>query len=174
MAFHSLVALRHISHYPEHSVKIISKPALSSMPNHAIEGNNAHEDDVKLGSNRSFGVVFASVFAILGSLPLLHGEIRFHLWALILSILFLAITLAKPDILQPLNILWFRFGLLLAKIVNPIVMGLLFFCVVTPMAIMLRCLGKDPMKRKLDKTTTSYWQLRTPAGPEKNSMPRQF
>ena len=79
-----------------------------------------------------------------------------------------------PKILSPLNRLWFRFGLLLHHIVNPVVMALLFFTTVTPMALIMRLLGKDPLRRKFDPEADSYWIPRQPAGPAPETMKNQF
>ena len=140
------------------------------------ESLNAH-DDVKVGSARSFGLVFATVFIIIALLPLLslsgrQGSLR--LWALIVAAFFAVAALTMPRLLEPLNKLWFRFGLLLHKIVNPLVMGLLFFVTVTPIGLLMRSLGKTPLKLGFDKSAKSYWIPRTPPGPEPESMKRQF
>lgn len=144
------------------------------MTNRVMQEHGLDKDPEGPGSERSFGIVFTVVFAILGSLPLLHGEIRFHYWLLGISAGFLVVTFTYPKLLAPLNLVWFKFGMLLAKIMNPLIMGLLFFIVVTPMALMLKLFGKDPMRRKLDPKASSYWVVRDPAGPDEGSMSRQF
>lgn len=137
----------------------------------------AQRDDVKVGSERSFGLVFAVVFIIVALLPLLtmsdqEGALRF--WALIVAAFFAVTALTMPRILAPLNKLWFRFGQLLHHIVNPLIMGLLFFLTVTPIGLLMRALGKTPLKLSFDKNTDSYWIIRTPHGPAAESMKRQF
>jgi len=125
------------------------------------------------GSDRGFGLVFAAVCAIVGLLPLWHGgEVR--IWWLGAAGAFLAAALAAPAILHPLNRLWFRFGLLLNKIVSPLVMGLIFFVVVTPAALAMRMRGRDPLRLKFDRGAGSYWIKREPPGPSPDSMRNQF
>lgn len=131
------------------------------------------DDDVRAGSERAFGIVFAVVFTIIGLWPLLDGG-PFRLWALAIGGLFLAAGLITPGILKPLNRAWFLFGLVLHKIVNPLVMGLLFFLTVTPIALMMRIVGKDPLQRKFDKDAKSYWIKRDPPGPAPDTMRQQF
>ncbi len=127
---------------------------------------------VTLGSDRNFGLVFAGVFGFLGFLPLLrHGEPRY--WALAAAAVFLVLSLAAPSRLAPLNRLWFRLGAAMHSVVSPVIMGLLFYCAVTPMGVFLRLLGKDLLRlRRSD--ADSYWIPREPAGPEPDSMNRQF
>ncbi|MEK9754766.1 MAG: SxtJ family membrane protein [Rhodospirillaceae bacterium] len=133
----------------------------------------ADQDDVKVGSERAFGLVFAVFFGLIGLLPLWSGG-DYRLWALIVAAAFLAAALAVPKVLKPLNILWFRFGLLLHKIVTPLIMGMLFFVTVTPIALFFRLAGKDPLNRRFDPGKTSYWTLREPGDPAPESMRRQF
>lgn len=139
---------------------------------------STHEDfkaksEVKQGSDKSFGYVFAGFFAIVGLLPLFKGgDVR--LWALFLASLFLAIALIYPQLLKPLNRVWFLFGLLLHKIVSPLIMGLLFFLTVTPIALLMRLAGKDPLRLKRDPKVTSYWIVRDPPGPPAGGMTHQF
>lgn len=140
----------------------------SSSPEH-----QTHAEEVQPGSNRAFGLVFAAVFAVIAVLPLFKGG-EPHLWALVVSALFLAAALTMPDVLRPLNRAWFKIGLGLHAIVNPIVMGLLFFAVLTPIGLLMRATGKDPLHRRFDKETDSYWIRRTPPGPAPESMKNQF
>jgi hypothetical protein len=112
-------------------------------------------DEVKIGSNRSFGIVFFIVFLIIAIYPFLNqGELR--LWSLIVSIIFLILGLLNSKLLLPLNKIWFKFGILLGKIVSPLVMGIIFFFVVTPIGILMRILKKDLLNLKFNKKTT-YW-----------------
>lgn len=127
----------------------------------------------KAGSERSFGIVFACVFALLGLVPWVLGH-GLRLWALIVAVLFLAAAFLAPRLLAPLNRLWFKFGLLLHHIVNPIVMALIFFGAVLPTALMVRLFGKDLLRLKRDDAAQSYWIERDPPGPEPQSMTRQF
>ncbi len=123
----------------------------------------------KLGSNRSFGVVFFVVFLIISLWPLLNsGEIR--IWSLILSIFFLILGLINSKILTPLNKLWFKFGIFLGNIISPIIMGLIYFIVVTPIALLLKIFGKDVIGLKRNKSNT-YWKTKEKYN---SSMKNQF
>ena len=127
-------------------------------------------DEIKLGSNRSFGIVFFIVFVLVATYPLLNqGEVR--IWSLIISFLFLFLGLLNSKILTPLNKLWFRFGLFLGKIISPIIMGVIFFLVVTPIGMLMRLFGKDVLNLKLNKKKSSYWIEKV--GP-KSKMKNQF
>jgi uncharacterized membrane protein YfhO len=124
---------------------------------------------IKVGSNRSFGFVFSIVFLLIALWPLLNNsEIR--IWSLILSAIFLILGFLNSIILNPLNILWFKFGLLLGKIISPLVMGLIFFCVVTPIGILMKIFMKDLLKLKYNNKN-SYWVDKN--GP-KSKMSDQF
>jgi hypothetical protein len=139
---------------------------------------NTHEEltrkhDVRGSSDRAFGLVFAVFFAFVGLAPLWkHHPLR--PWALALSGLFLAIGILQPAWLHPLNLAWIKLGLLLGRIVNPIVMGLLFFVVVAPTALIFRWLGKDQLRLSLDARADSYWIDRRPPGPSPETMSNQF
>ena len=136
-----------------------------------------HEDfsrthDVKSSSNRSFGWVFAIVFAVLGVWPVLwSGAARW--WAIIVAGVFLVLTLAAPGLLGPLNKLWLRFGLLLNRIVSPLALGIMFYVVVTPMGWLMRLVGKDSMRNR-ERGGGSYWITRDPPGPKPDSLNNQF
>lgn len=131
------------------------------------------EHDVKRSSERSFGIVFAVVFAIVGLLPLLsRGE--FRIWALGLAAVFLGLAFLWQAPLRPLNRLWMRFGLLLHAIVSPVIMGLLFYGTVAPIGLLMRLAGKDPLRLKRDPQASSYWIQRTPPGPAPETMSNQF
>ena len=137
-----------------------------------------HEDltrktKVPIGSDRSFGLVFAALFALVGAGPLIHGN-DMRPWALGAAIGFLAVALLVPRALRPLNLLWFRFGLALHHVVTPVVMGLLFFLTVTPVGLLMRLSGKDPLRLKRDPAAASYWIHRQPPGPTPESMRHQF
>ena len=124
---------------------------------------------IKTSSNRSFGIVFFIFFLIISLYPLLNGtEIR--LWALIVSIVFLILGLVNSIILTPLNKIWFKFGILLGKIISPVVMAIVFFIVVTPISLIMKLLGKDILNIKKNKKK-SYWIEKS--GP-KSKMKNQF
>ena len=125
--------------------------------------------DIKIGSNRSFGLVFFVVFLLISIYPFLKdGNIR--IWSLIISFIFLVLGLLNSNLLSPLNKLWFKFGLFLGKIISPIVMGIIFFLVVTPIAVLMRLLKKDLLNLKFKENNT-YWIDKT--GP-KSKMKNQF
>lgn len=130
-------------------------------------------DDVKLPSERSFAHVFAVVFAIIGLIPLLHGG-SVRPWSLGVAALFLVLGYAAPTLLRPLNKLWFKFGLLLHAIINPLVLGAMFFLAVTPMALVMRLAGKKLLNMQYDPSAKSYWIERQPPGPSPQSVRRQF
>ena len=119
-------------------------------------------------SNRSFGLVFFIVFLIVALWPLKSGE-DLRLWSLTLSIIFLILGIFNSKLLTPLNKLWMKFGMFLGLIVTPIVMGIVFFLVVTPMGLFMRIMGKDLLRLKSKKNT--YWIDRNNI---KSSMKKQF
>ena len=131
------------------------------------------DESVQLSSNRSFGFVFVAVFLIVGLLPLISGG-RVRVWSLAVAGVILLLALLAADLLAPLNRLWMRFGMLLHRIVSPLVLGIMFFVVVTPMGIVMRWLGKDPLRLKRDPASASYWVPRTPPGPARDSFDNQF
>ena len=125
--------------------------------------------DIKISSNKSFGIVFAVVFSLIALWPLLKGnEIR--LWSLIISIIFLTLGLSNSKILTPLNKLWFKLGILLGNFIAPIIMGIIFFFVVTPTGIIMKLLRKDLIKLKKNNDE-SYWIEKKDI---KSSMKNQF
>ncbi len=125
--------------------------------------------DIKIGSNKSFGIVFAIVFSLIALWPLLKGnEIR--LWSLIISLIFLILGFMNSKILTPLNKLWFKLGIFLGNFIAPIVMGIIFFFVVTPTGIIMKLLGKDLIKLKKNNDE-SYWIEKKDI---KSSMKNQF
>ena len=126
-------------------------------------------DKIKISSNRSFGIVFFVLFFIIAIFPLLNdGNIR--IWSAVLSIVFLILGLMNSSILYPLNKIWFKFGILLGKIVSPIVLGVIFFFVVTPIGILMKILGKDLLNLK-NNNEKSYWIKRSEI---KSKMKDQF
>ena len=126
-------------------------------------------DDIKISSNRSFGIVFFIVFLLIALYPLLKGN-DLRVWSLIISFVFLILGLINSKILTPLNRLWFKFGLLLGKFISPLIMGIIFFLVVTPIGIIMRLLKKDLLNLKYNKKET-YWIDKS--GP-KSKMKNQF
>ena len=126
-------------------------------------------DDIKIGSNRSFGIVFFLVFFLIATYPLINGnEIR--LWSLVVSIIFLLLGLINSKILNPFNKLWFKFGIFLGKIISPLIMAIIFFLVVTPIGLLMRLLNKDLLNLKFNNNS-SYWIEKTEP---KSKMKNQF
>lgn len=124
-------------------------------------------------SDRSFCVVFAGAFLLLALWPLrTTGPVRW--WALIVAGLFAVLAVSRPDVVHPLNRVWLRLGLLIGKVVNPVVMTVVFFAVFTPMGLIRRLLGKDALGLSYAPSLPTYWHERNPPGPEPESMPRQF
>ena len=126
-------------------------------------------DDIKISSNRSFGIVFFIVFLIIALYPLSYSE-EIRVWSLIISIIFLILGLLNSKILTPLNKLWYKFGIFLGKLVSPLIMGIIFFLVVTPIGLIMRLFGKDVLNLKYNNNK-SYWIEKN--GP-KSKMKNQF
>ena len=126
-------------------------------------------DEIKISSNRSFGIVFFVVFLLIALYPILKDN-DLRIWSLVISFIFLILGLINSKILTPLNRLWFKFGLLLGKFISPLIMGIIFFVVVTPIGIIMRLLKKDLLNLKYNKKET-YWINKS--GP-KSKMKNQF
>jgi len=124
---------------------------------------------IKIGSNRSFGVVFSIVFLIIALFPLLN-ENSIRIWSVILSLIFFILGLLNSNILSPLNRIWFMFGIILGGIVSPIIMGLVFFLVVTPTSLILKLFKKDILNLKKNDSKT-YWIMKLD---KKSKMKNQF
>lgn len=137
-----------------------------------------HEDftaktAVETSSDRSFGIVFAVVFALVGLYPLLGGEPP-RWWAMAAAAGFAGIAVVAPRVLAPLNRVWTRVGVVLHAIVSPVVLGAMFYLVVTPIGLLWRVLGKDPLRLRFEPRAASYWIERRPPGPEPESFTNQF
>ena len=124
---------------------------------------------IKKNSNKNFGIVFFVFFILIGFWPLLSDQ-SYRLWAIIISFIFLILGLINSKFLTPLNILWFKFGLFLGKIVSPIVMGIIFFVVVTPIGVLMRMMNKDLLNLKFNNNKT-YWIKKNEL---KSKMKNQF
>ena len=140
--------------------------------------HNLHEDlsraePEKVGSDRSFGIVFAVVFSIVGAWPLLHGA-SVRPWWLGAALVFAGLAFIRPGTLAPLNRLWMRFGRLLHAVMSPIILGLLFYAVVTPTGLLMRVTGRRPLGLLRKPADATYWILRDPPGPPPESMKNQF
>ena len=126
-------------------------------------------DDIKISSNRSFGIVFFVVFLLIALYPLINNH-ELRLWSLVVSLIFLILGLLNSKILAPLNKLWFKFGIFIGKIIAPLIMGIIFFLVVTPIGFLMRLFGQDVLNLKYNKNK-SYWIEKN--GP-KSKMKNQF
>ncbi len=128
---------------------------------------------IQIGSERSFGLVFAIVFAIIGLWPLTRGAFP-HLWAFATMAACLILGQFWPSVLRPLNVAWFRLGLLLGAVVSPVVMALLYVTTFIPMATALRSAGRDLLGLKREPDRASYWIVRNGSGCDRGTMYRQF
>ena len=127
------------------------------------------DNNIKIGSNRSFGIVFFAVFILIGFYPLLNDG-NLNIISILIGIIFLILGILNSRFLTPLNKIWFKFGIFLGQIISPIVMGIIFFLVVTPIAFIMRVLGKDVLKLKKN-TDNSYWIKKNDL---KSKMKNQF
>ena len=123
----------------------------------------------KVGSNKSFGIIFFIVFFLIGVWPIFNNG-NFRYWAIIISLIFLILGLINSKILSPLNKAWFQFGVLLGKVISPIILGIIFFLVVTPIGILMRMLNKDLLNLRFN-SNKSYWIEKTN---QKSKMKNQF
>ena len=126
-------------------------------------------NDIKIPSNRNFGVVFFIVFFLISLYPLLNNE-TIRPWALAISLIFLLLGILNSTILTPLNKLWFKFGLFLGKIISPLIMGIIFFIVVTPIGLLMKLFGKDLLSLKFSDKKTYWIEKNEP----KSKMKNQF
>ena len=140
--------------------------------------NVEREEDIKGGSNRSFGLIVGGIFGAIGLIRLyLHwGESLgiFTTVCLVLGAVLVGLGLIAPSTLTVPNRLWMKLGLLMARIINPLVLGLVYLVVITPFGLARRIFGKDPMGRTMNDDTASYWIDRTPPGPKPETMTDQF
>ena len=151
---------------------------MNSRKPESTTGQSTHEsfsreEKIVTGSDRSFGLVMAAALAAVSLLNAWHLG-RIWPWSGTLAALFLVAALVRPALLHPLNVVWLKFGLLLSKIVNPIVMALLFFGTVMPTGIIMRLTGKDLLRLKRQPGIDSYWIVRSPPGPAPETMRDQF
>ena len=124
-------------------------------------------------SDRSFGLLFAAVCGVIAAFAVWEGR-RSALWWLIAASVFYLVALVAAPLLGPLNRAWRWLSLQLVKIVNPILMGVVFFAVLTPIAIVMRCSGRDPLRLRFEPATPSYWLNRTSSSRRQTSMTNQF
>jgi hypothetical protein len=131
------------------------------------------DDDIRLPSNRAFGFGGAIVFLTLGLLPLAWGS-GVRVWGLDAAAVFVLTAFAMPRLLAPLNRAWMRLGLLMHRVVNPVVLGVIFYLAVLPTGLVLRLLRRSTLRNPYDANAASYWIPRTPPGPTPKSLERQF
>ena len=133
----------------------------------------AREEVVKVSSERSFGLIFAGFFALLGALSLYSGAERWHYWFPLAGV-FAVLAYAAPRLLAPLNRLWAKVGLLLHMVISPVILGILFYVCVTPIGVLMRMSGRDPLRRKFEPAAKTYWITREPPGPAPETFNNQF
>jgi hypothetical protein len=131
------------------------------------------DEKIVTGSDRSFGLVMTVALAAVTALNAWHSG-KLWPWTGGLAALFVAAALLRPSVLHPLNLVWLRFGLLLHKVVNPVVMALLFYGTVLPTGLIMRLMGKDLLRLKRQPDADSYWIVRRPPGPSPETMRDQF
>jgi saxitoxin biosynthesis operon SxtJ-like protein len=139
----------------------------------AFEAHKQDEQAGDGGSDRNFGLLFCGAFIVIGLWPLWHHH-SIRWWALGLGLVFGVVGLAAPAVLAPLKRAWMKFGSLLGKVVSPIVMAVLLYIVVTPVGLLQRLFGRDPLLLARDPEAKTYWQFRNPPGPAPDSMTDQF
>jgi hypothetical protein len=139
----------------------------------AAHENFHHEEELRVSSDRSFGFVFSVVFAVIGLIPLLGGKPP-RIWALGVSGFFLLVSVTVPSMLHGANVVWMKFALLLSKVTNPIITGLMFCLLFAPIAFFFRLTGKDLLRLKRNPAASTYWITRLPPGPAPGTMRNQF
>jgi predicted membrane metal-binding protein len=135
--------------------------------------NRSAAAPVKTASDRSFGLVFTAFFGLVAFWPVLHGQLP-RVWPLIPAALFALAATLRPGWLAPLNRQWTRLGLVLHKIVNPVVLALIYILTIIPIGLLFKMMGKDPLRLRRERGLASYWIERRPPGPAAESLPRQF
>ena len=135
--------------------------------------NTERSETIEGSSDRVFGLVFAGAFSVLALWPMVHGG-AIRLWAILLAAVFLVLALAVPRALSRLNRLWMRLGLLMGRVVSPVAIGIVYYLTVVPTGLIMRALGKNPMRLGFDRELPSYWIKREPPGPDPKSMSDQF
>lgn len=138
-----------------------------------MESSPLQQTSLVLPSNRSFGLLFAVVFALVAVWPLFFGG-AVRNWAGALSAAFAATALLTPNVLAPLNKGWMRFGALVHRIMSPVLLAIMFFVVLTPFAVVMRATGRRPLALLRDKSADTYWVHREPPGPDPESIRNQF
>ena len=135
--------------------------------------NTERSEAIEGSSDRVFGLVFAGVFSVVALWPLVQGE-AIRLWAMLVAMAFLALAVAIPRSLSQLNRLWMRLGLLMGRVVSPVAIGIVYYLTVVPTGLIMRALGKDPLRLRFERELPSYWIKREPPGPNPKTMNDQF
>ena len=133
----------------------------------------ARPDNVKIGSERSFGFVFAAACSLVAAWMLFNSRLAFWPWIIAAAFFAVAAT-AIPVALRPLNVLWFKFGQLLHSVISPVILGVMFYAVVVPIGLLMRAMGRRPLGLTLHRNVESYWVWRRPPGPPPESFRNQF
>ena len=139
---------------------------------------NLHENfkdrhEIEIGSERNFGLIFALVFSVIGIFSYFNG-VLFWFWFFAVAIAFLLISLIVPVLLKPFNFLWFKLGIMLQKIVSPIVLATLFFFFLTPIAVSMRIFGKCFLDMKFNSNASTYWIERKTDAKQSLNMTKQY
>jgi len=129
---------------------------------------------IQLPPDRHVGILFAAIFIVIAFWPLIFGSGQLRIWALVIGLAFFVIAFLRPKALNPLTRAWMAFGLLLSRIVNPLVLSILFFVIITPVALVTRLFGRDPLRLKLEPKAKSYWVDRDPHTFKPGTMKDQF
>ena len=135
--------------------------------------NTECSEAIEGSSDRVFGLVFAGVFSVVALWPLVQGE-AIRLWAMLVAVAFLVLAIAIPRSLSQLNRLWMRLGLLMGRVVSPVAIGIVYYLTVVPTGLIMRALGKDPLRLRFERELPSYWIKREPPGPNPKTMNDQF
>lgn len=146
---------------------------MATTPTSSAHENLDRQDDVQVGSERNFGLVFCAFCAIVAAFQVWAGTGKNWYWFSAAAV-FALLAFFLPLALRPLNLIWFKFGILLHHVISPIILGLMFFLVFTPIGLFMRIAGKRPLNLEFDRKATSYWIARNPPGPSADSFPNQF
>src|SRR5262249_52794124 len=128
---------------------------------------------IKMGSERSFGLVFATAFGVIALWPLAQGGTP-HLWAIVVALVFLTLGCVRPTVLRPLNIAWFQIGLVLSTALTPFVMAVLYVTTFVPTSLLLRLTGRDSLRLRREPDRPTYWIIRDARDLGRGTMKRQF
>ena len=158
----------------EQILHVVLQPGLVPTGSEGVQMSDvASHSEVEIGSERSFGFVFAAVFAIIAFWPVIFSDGSVRIWAIVCALAFAVVAVFAPRFLAPLNKIWFKFGMLLGSIVAPIVMGLIFVLTVIPIGYLRRLKNPDPLNQRFDPDAETYWVTRS-KDQAPTSMTKQF